>query len=185
VVVVGGVTRLFGALAFVAAAACECAPAETPAEPAGCVDDAGCFESTCVDGACVQCVIDSDCTECGYACIDGTCSVGPPRIDVEPVSCDCGDVEVGATGECTITLTNTGDGEVTIIDGRFDDTSASSTFRVRNFPIPSTILAGGSLTLRVFCTPTDTTAVQTELILEVDVCQGEVSIPVSVQGISG
>jgi Abnormal spindle-like microcephaly-assoc'd, ASPM-SPD-2-Hydin len=108
--------------------------------------------------------------------------VGPARIDVEPVSCDCGDVEVGATGECTITLTNTGDGEVTILDGRFDDTSPQSPFRIRNFALPSTILAGGSLTLSVFCTPTDTTRVEAGITLEVDVCPGQVSIPVLVQG---
>jgi hypothetical protein len=177
--------RALGVLAFVAAAACECAPAETPfAEPAACVDDAGCFESYCIDGACVQCVADNDCTAPGYVCIDGSC--GPFRcvesIAFEPASCDCGDVEVGATGECTITLTNNGDREVSIVDGRFEDPSASSTFRLRNFVNPNSIAQGASLAFSVFCTPVDTTAAQTALILEFNVCPGEVSVPVSVRG---
>jgi hypothetical protein len=170
-------TRVLAWMVLVVVAGCECAPPE----PTGCVDDAGCNESYCVDGACVQCISDSDCTAFVSECIEGSCVAGLP-VELVPPTCDCGDVVVGATGECTVTLTNNGALDITILEGRIDNASLSSVFRVGNFAVPTTIVAGGSFALTVFCTPEDTASVQTALTLEVDAFPGEVNLSLSVQG---
>jgi hypothetical protein len=168
-------------MVLVVFAGCECAPPGTPPEPIGCLDDAGCNESYCVDGACVECIENSDCTAFVSECIEGSCVAGLP-VELVPSTCDCGDIAVGETGQCTVTLTNNGALDITILEGRLDNALPSSVFRVRNFAIPATIVAGGSFVLTVFCTPEVTASIQTGLTLEVDAFPGEVNIPLSVQG---
>jgi hypothetical protein len=107
-----------------------------------------------------------------------------PSIAVAPASCNFGEVGVGASASCTVSLSNDSECDLTILDGRFEDPTQASIFRTQNFVVPATILGRGApISLTVYGTPQDLTLVNGAIILETnDPNNLEVRIPLSIQG---
>ncbi len=108
-----------------------------------------------------------------------------PSISVVPAACDFGDVGVGATAFCDLTINNTGECELLVTDIGFSaDTPTPSVFGPQGvFIAPTSVPGGTGVSLRLYARPQDTTLTTGTLILSSgDPVNPEVEVPLSVQG---
>ncbi len=108
-----------------------------------------------------------------------------PKIEVAPAACNFGEVGVGATAFCDLSINNTGACELLIDDVDFtDDTPFPTVFGPQgNFIVPTTVPAGVGISLRLYARPQNTDLTTGTLIIHsLDPETPEVSVPLTVQG---
>ena len=116
---------------------------------------------------------------------------GAPNLVVSPAACTFGDVGVGATGYCDLSLENTGQRELTINGVDFSaDTPFPAVFGPgatpgvpASFPIPTRVQAGTAVSLRLYARPTTADLFEGVFIVSSDDPDAPVTeVPLSVQG---
>lgn len=108
-----------------------------------------------------------------------------PRIEVTPSECNFGDVGVGATAFCDLTINNQGECELIVSDLAFSaDTPFPTVFGPQgNVSVPITIGGGVGTSLRLYARPQNTTlATGTLIISSFDPDSPTLNVPLSVQG---
>jgi hypothetical protein len=114
-----------------------------------------------------------------------------PKIEVDngrgEAACNFGDVGVGATAFCDLSINNVGECELLVRDLGFGAESPSSTPAVfgpqSNFVVPTAIAAGTGVSLRLYARPQSTVATTGSLtISSLDPETPTVDVPLSVQG---
>lgn len=108
-----------------------------------------------------------------------------PKIEVAPAACNFGEVGVGATAFCDLSINNTGECELLVTDVGFTpDTPFPSVFGPQgNFIVPVPVPAHTGVSLRLYARPQNTDlATGTLIITSLDPETPEVSVPLQVQG---
>ncbi|MDN4483792.1 Ig-like domain-containing protein [Demequina lignilytica] len=104
-------------------------------------------------------------------------AVADGEVDATPSSVDLGDVEVGSTGDVTVTLDNTGSGDATVTS-----VSLSAPFST-DAVVGLTVPAGGSTDITVSVAPTAAGAISDTLALGFEGAASTLDIPVAAAGI--
>jgi hypothetical protein len=109
-----------------------------------------------------------------------------PDIVVSPPECNFGDVGVGATGFCDITISNECSSScgLLISDLGFSDGTDTNVFGAEStFPVPVEVACGTGRTLRLFARPTSVTTFTGALEIEsFDPDEEKVVVPLTVRG---
>ena len=109
-----------------------------------------------------------------------------PDIEILPPECNFGDVGVGATGFCDITINNicTSSCDLLVSDVGFTDTTNLNVFGVQSpVPVPFAIGCGTGRTLRLFAKPTAAQVFNGGLTIDsFDPDEGKVEVPLTVRG---
>lgn len=108
-----------------------------------------------------------------------------PKISMSPAACNFGDVGVGATAFCDLSINNDGECELVVSDLDFsDDTPFPTVFGPQgNFQVPTTVPGGTGVSLRLYARPQDTSLTTGTLIISsFDPENPTVEVPLSVQG---
>ena len=117
--------------------------------------------------------------------------VGAPRITVNPEQCEFGDVGVGATAFCDLSIANVGEQELLITGVGF---SAETPFPMvfgpgttpgvpANFPVPMGVLPGTAISVRLYARPTSTAVTTGGFVIQsTDPGKPELTVPLSVTG---
>lgn len=97
--------------------------------------------------------------------------LGQPDIRVDPPACAFGDVGIGATAFCDLSISNAGQLDLVIEnvsgDGDFDPTDSNSIFQPASvFIVPVYLPSQAGATVRIACTPTTTTTYTGTLYLD-------------------
>jgi len=111
--------------------------------------------------------------------------LGSAEIVIEPPECDFGEVGVGATAFCDLTVKNIGERDLEIRDLGFSpDTPFPDVFGSQTIvPIPTFVAPGTGTSIRLYATPDATEVITGTLLLETNDPRAlEVSVPLSVQG---
>lgn len=109
-------------------------------------------------------------------------NLGAPTITVEPGQCDFGEVGVGQTGTCSLSIGNAGNMELSVNDVSFSaDTAAVFTPGV--FVVPAFIGPGTGKSITITGVPTSAALFQGTLIIASnDPARPTVEVPLSMQG---
>lgn len=107
-----------------------------------------------------------------------------PDINVLPATCDFGDVGVGATGFCDLSIENVGECELVISDLGFTPETPQTVFGAQSaVNIPLTIPGGTATSIRLYARPsTATTFAGGMVITSFDPDEPEVVVPLTVRG---
>ena len=109
-----------------------------------------------------------------------------PDIEILPAQCDFGDVGVGATGFCDITINNlcTSSCDLLISDVGFSATTDRTVFGVQSpVPVPFAIGCGTGRTLRLFAKPTAAQTFNGALTIDsFDPDEEKIEVPLVVRG---
>lgn len=109
-----------------------------------------------------------------------------PDIEILPAQCNFGDVGVGATGFCDITINNlcTSSCDLLISDVGFSATTDRTVFGVQSpVPVPFAIGCGTGRTLRLFAKPTAPQTFNGALTIDsFDPDEGKIEVPLVVRG---
>lgn len=110
--------------------------------------------------------------------------LGGPEISVSPQSCDFGDVGVGVTSFCDLTIENVGQRELLVDSVSFGDGTDTTVFGSASvFPIPTAIQPGTGVSLRLFAEPNTAGLIEGELLIgSTDPANPEVPVPLLVNG---
>lgn len=109
-------------------------------------------------------------------------NLGGPIITVEPGQCDFGEVGVGQTGTCSLSIGNAGNMELSVTDVSFSADTAS-VFIPGVFPVPSFVGPGTSRTISLTGVPTSAALFTgTLLIASNDPARPLVEVPLVLQG---
>jgi hypothetical protein len=110
--------------------------------------------------------------------------LGQPRLVVTPAACDFGDVGVGVTATCDVTLTNEGPRDLEINAVSFSDATDTDVFGSQTIvAIPTFIATGTGKTITLYATPSTTGEILgTFTVGSNDPLAPSVDIPLSVTG---
>jgi hypothetical protein len=108
-----------------------------------------------------------------------------PDIEISPATCDFGDVGVGATGFCDLSIKNVGQCELVVSDlGFTDETPFPAVFGPQSaVNIPLTIPGGTATSLRLYARPSSATTFTGGLTIDsFDPDESQVVVPLTVRG---
>jgi hypothetical protein len=110
--------------------------------------------------------------------------LGGPLLVVDPAACDFGDVGVGVTSFCDLTIENVGQRELLVDSVAFGPDTSTTVFGAASvFPIPTAIQPGTGVSLRLFAQPSAPGVVSGVFLLgSTDPQNPEVQVPLSVNG---
>lgn len=110
--------------------------------------------------------------------------LGAPSITVNPTQCDFGDVGVGVTAFCDLSLENVGQRELIITGIGFTPDTDQTVFAPTGvFPIPTTIQTQTGVSLRLQATPNLAGEITGTLLIDsTDPLNPQVSVPLRVFG---
>lgn len=107
-----------------------------------------------------------------------------PEIGVTPATCDFGNVTIGDTAFCDISIDNVGDCELVVVDIAFSpETPSPDVFGVTgSFSLPTVVPGGAGVALRLYARPPDGLTSRGALLIEHLNGVG-VAVPLRVNGI--
>jgi hypothetical protein len=107
-----------------------------------------------------------------------------PDINVLPSTCDFGDVGVGATGFCDLSIENVGECELVISDLGFTPETPQTVFGAQSaVNIPLTIPGGTATSIRLYARPSTATVFSGGMVISsFDPDEPEVVVPLTVRG---
>lgn len=110
--------------------------------------------------------------------------LGAPEISVNPPSCDFGDVGIGVTAYCDLSIENVGQRELLITGIGFTAETSDSVFQPAGFfPIPTAIQTQTGVSFRLQATPNAAGEITGTLLIDsTDPANGQVSVPLRVFG---
>jgi hypothetical protein len=111
--------------------------------------------------------------------------LGAPTIVVDPAQCDFGEVGVGATGTCSLSIRNDGNMELSVTAIDFSaDTPSPAVFGAQGvFPVPTFIQPGTAQSVSFYGTPNAPSPITGTLIISSnDPARPTVDVPFLIQG---
>jgi len=109
--------------------------------------------------------------------------LGCPTIAVNPGRCDFGAVGVGAAGNCSLSLENTGNQELQISGVRLSDDTPQNVFHPGFFIVPAFVEPGTATTVAFSATPDQAAQISGTLIVTSTDCSNpETNVPLIVTG---